>query len=45
MYVALSKFVGPGGTKRQAFFKFIIRREGEKPQKRRTFMGDHKKTT
>ena len=27
------------------FFKFIIRREGEKPQTRGTFMGRHKKTT
>ena len=24
--------MGPGGAKRQDFFKFIIRREGEKPQ-------------
>ena len=43
--VMVVTFVGPGGAKRSEFFKVIIRREGEKPQTRGTFMGRHKKTT
>ena len=41
--VIVAIFVGPGGAKRQVFFKVIIRRDGEKPQTRGTFMGRHKK--
>ena len=43
MYVVLSKSVGPGGAKRYRFFKFIIQRQGKKPQTREIFMGCHKK--
>ena len=44
------KFVGTGGAKRgfkvlKMGFKVIIRRKGEKPRKRRIFIGRHKKTT
>ena len=45
MHVALSQSVGPGGAKREGFFKFFIRREGEKPQIIGTFIEHHKKTT
>ena len=31
--------------KEVGFFKVIIRKEGEKPQTRGTFMGRHEKTT